>query len=411
MKTYEIKNISIVIALFAVVFALIFSLIIFPIIQQPLGLNIDPDQNGSLGRNIFAGKGYMYSDSEKPALDRGPVYPYMISFLFTVTGTSDYRVVQIFQAFLFGLTGLLIFSIVKYVSSIRTAFYSQIFYTLYPMFVWYTSRVWIETTHTFFVVLSAYVLIRVYQRLNLSGAIVLGVIFGLTILTKSIFMLFPIVLLFIFYFKWRMKGIVFGIVTLLTAYLTILPWMIRNYFVSNEIVPVHTSLGLNLIQGDALAKNWLKYPLSNMPSWFIGDAKMTEILKDNNATPQDAVGDKILVRNFVNENLKEPLYLLWRTLVNSVSFWYLSESPFKSIILACLQFPLLILFFIGMRRIWRKIPALIPLIYMIAYFFVVHSLIIGWARYSVPIIPLILVVVVIYLFDYTKIFGKKTVIL
>jgi 4-amino-4-deoxy-L-arabinose transferase-like glycosyltransferase len=129
MKTYEIKNISIVIALFAVVLALIFSLIIFPIIQQPLGLNIDPDNYGDLSKNIFAGKGYMYSESEKPALDRGPVYPYLISFLFTVAGTSDYRVVQIFQAILFAVTGLLIFSIAKYVSSIRTAFYSQIFYT------------------------------------------------------------------------------------------------------------------------------------------------------------------------------------------------------------------------------------------------------------------------------------------
>lgn len=90
MKIYEIKNISIVIAQFALGLSLIFSLIIFPIIQQPLCLNIDPDSYGDLGKNIFAGKGYMYSDSEKPALDRGPVYSYMISFLFTVTGTSDY---------------------------------------------------------------------------------------------------------------------------------------------------------------------------------------------------------------------------------------------------------------------------------------------------------------------------------
>jgi hypothetical protein len=208
-----------------------------------------------------------------------------------------------------------------------------------------------------------------------------------------------------------MKGIAFGIVTLLTAYLTILPWTVRNYFVSNEFVPVHTSLGLNLVQGDALAENWLKYPLSNMPSWLIGDAKTTEILKGTNSPPQDAVGDQKLVKYFVNENLTKPHFLLWRTLVNSVSFWYLSESPFKSIILACLQFSLLILFIIGMRRVWRKIPALIPLIYMIMYFFVVHSLIIGWARYSVPIIPLVLMVVVIYLFDYTKIFGRKAVIL
>lgn len=403
MKIYEIKNISIIIALFAVILALIFSLIIFPIIQQPLGLNIDPDKNGDLSRNIFAGKGFIYSDSEKPAIDRGPVYPYLISLLFAVTGTTDYRVVQIFQAILFGVTGLLVFLIVKYVSSNRTAVFAQIFYTVYPMFIWYTSRVWIETTHTFLVTLTAYILIRVYHKLSLWGIFLLGISLGLTLLTKSILILFPFLLLPVFYFRWKKEGLGFALIALMIAYLLILPWTLRNYFVSQEFVPVHTSLGLNLTQGDALANNWFKYPLSNMPSWFVGDAKMTEVLKGTNVTPQDAVGDKILVKNFIDKNLTRPHYLLWRTLINSVTFWYLSESAVKSIFLACLQFPLLIIFIIGVRRVWRNIPALIPLIYMIMYFFVVHSLIIGWARYSVPIIPLILVVVVIYLFDYTKI--------
>ncbi|MDP2208668.1 MAG: glycosyltransferase family 39 protein [Bacteroidota bacterium] len=410
MKIYEIKNISTIIALFAVVLALIFSLIIFPIIQQPLNLNIDPDKNGDLSKNIFAGNGYIYSDVDKPTVDRGPVYPYMIALLFTVTGTTDYRVVQIFQAILFAATGLLVFFIVKYVSSSRTAVYAQIFYTLHPMFIWYTSRVWIETTHTFLITLTAYILIRVYHKLSLPGTIILGIILGLTILTKSILIVFPILLLFLFYFKWRKRGIIFGLVTLITAYLIILPWTYRNYIVSNEIVPVHTSLGLNLIQGDALANNWLKDPLSNMSSWYIGDVKMTHILKGTSASPQDAVGDKILVVNFIDENLKKPHYLLWRTLINSITFWYLSESPVKSIFLALIQFPLLILFIFGLKRIWKELSTVIPLIWMILYFSVVHSFIIGWARYSVPIVPLILSVVVIYFFDYTKIFRSKSVI-
>jgi len=58
-------------------------------------------------------------------------------------------------------------------------------------------------------------------------------------------------------------------------------------------------LGLNLIQGDALADNWLQHPLSNMPSWFIGDSRMNEILKNTGSTPQDADGGPHTYTSFV----------------------------------------------------------------------------------------------------------------
>jgi 4-amino-4-deoxy-L-arabinose transferase-like glycosyltransferase len=407
-KIYDFKHFPLVIALVAILLALIFSLVIFPKIHQPLGLSIDPDKHGDLGQNICSGKGYIYSDSDKPAVDRGPVYPYAISLLFTLSGSTDYKVVQIFQAFLFGVTGLFVFLFVKYVSCKRTAVIAQILFSIHPMFIWYTSLIWIETTHTFLITLTAYILIRVYHKLSLWWMICLGIALGLTILTKSVLLFFPILIVPIFYFRWKKEGLRFALITLLVAYLLIIPWSLRNYKVTNDLIPVHTLLGLNLIQGDALAENWLRYPLSNMPSWFIGDAKMDGVLKGSDATPQDAVGDRALVKHFVSENLKRPTFILWRLLVNSVTFWYLSESPLKSIFLACLQFPLLVLFLIGLRRVWKEKPTLIPLIWMIIYFFVVHSFIIGWARYSVPIIPLILSVVVIYIVDYTKIFKSNS---
>jgi hypothetical protein len=58
-KIYGFKHVSLVITLVAVLLALIFSLVIFPEIQQPFGLSIDPDKNGDLSRNIFTGKGFI----------------------------------------------------------------------------------------------------------------------------------------------------------------------------------------------------------------------------------------------------------------------------------------------------------------------------------------------------------------
>lgn len=400
MKISEFEQTSVVITFLGILLSLTFSLVIFPIIQDPLGLCIDPDKFGDLSRNIFMGKGFIYSDSDKLAVDRGPIYPYTISLLFTIFGGDDIRVVQIFQAVLFGVTGLLVFLLVKTVSDKRSALMAQIVYSLHPFLIWYTSRVWIETTHTFFVTLTAYLLILAYHKLSICRMLSLGSALGLTILTKSTFIIFPLLLLPVFYFKWKKQGILFALVTAMLAYLMILPWTLRNYKATNEFIPVHTSLGLNLIQGNALAENWLKNSLANMPSWFAGDAKIKELLKSTNDTHQSAVGDRKLIKYFINENITRPMFLLWRTFVNSITFWYLSESPPKSIFLICLQLPLVLLFFLGIKREWRVKPALIPLFWLVFHYFLLHSLIIGWARYSVPIIPVMISVVMINYSEY-----------
>jgi 4-amino-4-deoxy-L-arabinose transferase-like glycosyltransferase len=398
----DVRNIHLFIALSGIVFSLIFSLVVFPRIQDSFSLCIDPDKNGDLSTNIYLGNGFKYSDSNSPAVDRGPVYPYLVSSLFKIFGTSNYRVVQIFQAILFGLTGIIIYNIVINISTKKAAVLSEIIYFVHPMFIWYTSRVWIETTHTFLIATTAFLLVKVYKSLNAWWTIVLGIVVGFTILTKSILLLFPILLIPLFSLKWKKEGIKYAFVAIFIAYLIVLPWTLRNYFLTRDYIPVHTSLGLNLIQGDVLAENWLKHPLSNMDSWFVGDARMKEILKETGATPQDSRGDKILKEYSIRQNYKKPFHIFWRTIVNMVTFWYLSESPTKSIILAMVQLPFLLIFLYSFKKLLNRYTLMKPILWLIVYYTILHSLIIGWARYSVPIIPLIILSVVVYSVELRK---------
>lgn len=93
----------------AIFLSLFFSLVILPQLREPLHLSIDPDRFGELGANIYSGKGFSYNESSSPAVDRGPIYPYLLAGIFWLTGGVHFTAVQIFQGVCHGLTCFLIF--------------------------------------------------------------------------------------------------------------------------------------------------------------------------------------------------------------------------------------------------------------------------------------------------------------
>ncbi len=387
----------------AILLSLIFSFLIFPKIQDPLRLNPDPDRNGELARNIYTGNGYVYEGSSFPAIDRGPVYPYVLAGLFFVTGGYHVETVQIFQVLIHGLTCLLIFFLAQKIFTRRIAIIAQVLCALHPMLIWYTARIWIETLHTFLIIVAAFAIVLFIERLTLKRAIGAGLALGIAVLTKSILMFFPFVVGGYVVLTWKRESFKPVAVFLIVFFLTVTPWTIRNYVVTGAFVPVHTSLGLNLIQGDAIAQHITEIPFSNFELWHFGEEKIDSLLAGTNYTKTDPDGDRLLASASLNYNVSHPMFLIKRTFVNFVTFWYLSESKLKSVFLIILQIPLLILTSIASVRLWREHAAVRPLILLTVYYVLLHSLVVGWARYSVPIVPLCLMLIA---FVVSEIWGK-----
>ena len=380
----------------AALVALLFSLIVFPRIQTLLNANIDPDRLGELSRNIFDGKGYVYTNSGRlePAFDRGPVYPGAVAALLFITGSTSFVAVQIFQGLLHGLTCWIVFQIAALIYPRRLSLTAQIVCALHPMLVWYTARIWIETTHTFFVTLSAYLLLRLVNDPSLLRGTVTGCLLGITSLTKSILLPFSIIVGFYVAVQSSPRSRIAGLALATTCILVVIPWTIRNYSASRMLVPVHTSLGLNMMQGDAIANHWCETPLSTLAIWEKGNARKDSIIGESRLSAIDPPGDQLLIRTAIKYYLSHPVFAVKRFFLNSLTFCYLSESPLKSIFLATLQFPLYALAFAGMRRGWRKRTEIQVLALIVVYYIVLHALIVGWARYSVPIVPILAVLAV-----------------
>jgi hypothetical protein len=377
----------------AALLALCFCLLVFPRLTRAVRANVDPDRFGELSGNILEGKGYVYANNGRweSAFDRGPVYPAVVAVLWKVTGDTSAVPVQVFQSVLHGLMCWFVFCLASLLYPRRISLVAQAVCALHPMLLWYTARIWVETTHTFVVALSSYYFLLLLRDPSLFRGTLTGFALGVASLTKSILLPFSLLGGCILAIRGGVRFRVAGIALAATTILLVLPWTLRNYSASGMIVPVHTSLGLNLTQGDAIAERWRSIPLSSVDLWEAGSAKTDSLLSGTGLSASEPAGDRLLIRAAVSYYADHPLFWMERAVVNALTFLYLSESPAKSIFLALVEFPLFGLALWGVQRGGRANPGTLMLAAIIVYFVLAHAFIVGWARYSVPIVPLLCV--------------------
>lgn len=386
-------GIAMAVSVVAIVASLVFSFLVFPLIKEPLQLNLDPDNAGQLAANIAEGRGYVYNDSPSPAVDRGPVYPYLLAALFRVAGSEGVWSVLVFQALCHGMTVFVVFLISGRLLGRQTAVVASLLCAIHPMLIWYTSRIWIETVHSLAIVIVAWTVVRLFASPSSARAIVTGLAIGVASLTKSVLLLFPFVAGVFVLARFGKKGILPAVLVVAGTALVVAPWTVRNYTVTGSFVPVHTSLGLNMIQGDAIGEYWTQVPYSTLDIWHKGARWTDSLLAGTGYTPADPTGDRLLVVSSVNYNISRPVNFVRRVATNALTFWYLSESFLKSAVLFMLQLPVVLMVLVFGVRFWRTTPGVRPILLLILYYAIVHVFVVGWARYSAPIVPLCLLVV------------------
>ncbi|HTY57246.1 MAG TPA: glycosyltransferase family 39 protein [Bacteroidota bacterium] len=369
--------------------ALAFALVIYPAIREPFAANIDPDKLGDLASNIASGQGFVYSGPGKlvPEFDRGPVYPAIVAGIMTIGGTRSFIPVQVFQCVVHGLTCFLGFLAASRIHARKIALASEALCAVHPMLLWYTARIWIETVHTFLVTAALLALLLLAARPTRGRSFLAGVIMGVTTLTKSVILPFSAVAAVLVLRRAGKEAVPAAAILLVTCLLVVVPWTLRNYVESGYVVPVHTSLGLNRVQGDAIGMYWSRMPFSTLDLWMLGKERIDSLLEGTGATPVDPAGDRILAASSFRMSLSDPVFAVKRTAINLLTFCYMSESRPKSIFLACIQIPLFLCALAGSWRLRKSVPEAETAILLFLYFLLVHAFIVGWARYSVPVVP------------------------
>lgn len=340
---------------------------------------------------------------------RNPIYPTFLGVIFATIG-EDPIAVGVVQSIIDTLTCFLVFLFaLQLLNRPKAALVAAWMYALYPPSIGSVAVPMPETLATFFTLVAAYLLIKAIG--NEARAYTLaGAMMGVLILLRPAMLLFPLaVIIMLLAARHRTRGwLLNGTVYMCAAVLVITPWTIRNYRVFHTFIPIATQTGNALWGGTGPADG------KCMPAWSFRVAsvgakppqgvraiivnpdtymKITE-LQDRLSVMKEPALDRTLILEATKEIKQQPgryaflavkkLFRLW------FSLWDDGRPTVWNYVMAVLNAALLGLAYCGYRRAKTDYRVKLVSVYMCAYVTIACVLTCCQARYSYPVMPLVM---------------------
>ena len=319
-----------------------------------------------------------------PNIKAMAVFPILLATVFYFGGgIREFAALQ--SLFLAGI-GIFAYLLSCLYLSRKIAFLAALNIMLWPYFILYTKLVYTEVIFVFFLILSIYFLSRFIRENTYKYAILSGIFLGVATLTRAIIFLLPFWIFLSYlllrkesmkeYFSWKKWGI------LLVSFIIVLsPWLVRNYMHYNTFVVAE---GL----GSIYKKSYIDYD-------YIA-------LDDKPISANERTLKKHITGRLQN------IYLFWNPGAGGRYAEQLEEKlPQISTLIHIYWggfFVLVGLAFLSLKWVWRN-KHIFLLWSTILYFWTVHTVFFPYPRYTLPIIPLIIILAWLIM---QKTFGKQT---
>jgi len=218
--------------------------------------------------------------------------------------------------------------------------------------------------------------IDLIKKPTLSNALATGVLFGLAMLCRATLQFFPIVFALIFIFtakKHKIKALYLSAFLIIITLIVISPWTIRNYHVSDRFILIRST-------GYETSSTYNKEIINNNALLSKSDA------------------------NFITGifNRFTSIKGLKSIISKGTKFWYWGQSRLTSMISLIINVPLLLIGIVGLIIALKNRRNVFLLVLVIVYFNILHALWGGRARYSVPIMPYVIMFAAYGLFNIIK---------
>lgn len=357
--------------------------------------------------NLAQGRGFVFIEGEPPILWRPPLYIWFLAAIYRVFGINHGAVV-LAQTLLDAFTAILVFLIGRRTLGVPAGILAAFATSVHPLILYNSARVMTETLFTFLLAGVALALVSFYERGTERGAVRLGFLTGISSLCRATMQFFPFAMLAAVLAP-RPQGrrrFAKTLLTLAVMVVTILPWTIRNYFVSGgDFIFLDTTAGYTL---------------------WVGNSPLTDGHDDDGLTPAQLTRMKIALAELLGVDPAAPevasgqiLGRAWRTadannLLLRTALWQMATHPLDTIklsikklfrfwfslmghenqrlipLLTVLQLAVLIPAGAGIALALRARAPVLPLLLIVGYFPLIHMFSTANARYSVPILPYLL---------------------
>ena len=360
----------------------------------------DPYWFSAMGSSLARGEGLSAYGSLLHR--RSPLYPLMIAVIYKLFGEHQF-LVQAAQAVLFAATSVLAYDIGRRVYNVRTGLLAGALCAVHPALLRYVADFHLETLFTFLLTTSVWLGVRFYQRPSVKRASVFGVLGALTALTKAVAVLYPPLFVVCWWLsrkrspaKLESRAALFAVAALFASMaVTVAPWTARNYFVTGHFVPISTGFSDAFLRGYVFSKT--EYATLQRPPYTDGENESNAMFRQICAAEgavweqDDYQTDKILNRAAKARLLASPAAFVHKTFVGLFTFWYEMTSLKTSLAAGAMALAAWIFAALGLWRSRTERQPAWLLLLPILYFNLFLAPLLALGRYSVPIVPCLMV--------------------
>jgi hypothetical protein len=224
--------------------------------------------------------------------------------------------------------------------------------------------------------------------------------------------------LFFLFVKWQTKFrqiLSYGLI-IIFAYVGVDSlWLLRNYSISGEIVPFTSMSGPTFFVGNEIVERFdaRKHTAGATPdevSRAVYRAAQDHIAASapGMSLPQlEARTDKALIKMAREFAIEKPVFVIRKFLWGTYFIWFLSDTSAKSFGWMLFEMPLVLLALVGLYRSQRWDFIHRFLLCVVLAYIVPHTLLAPLARYSMPVIPILMLFSSSALLSFFKIDARR----
>ena len=196
------------------------------------------------------------TESWYPEIYSGPGYSILLYLTYFIklgaqrrgeAVVHSYQTIRIIQGILFIIGCLLIYFITKELFDDKTATVASLLMAINPFIAANTLKILPEAIVPFTLVIAIFFCMRGIRSNSFKWYASSGAVMGISILLRPDVMLLPIFCLLLLLSKsvhWK-----YVVVLIVSAYLLIVPWTVRNYLVFHKIAPIGVGAGIVMMEG------------------------------------------------------------------------------------------------------------------------------------------------------------------
>jgi len=269
----------------------------------------DPWSYDVLGWSLAQGFGYRLPGGA-PDVYWAPGYPALLGAIYAVCGHS-YVWIRVVQALLSALLVLLVGAMATRVFDKRTAFIAAMLCACYPGFIGYSGVLLTETLFTTQLAVIVLWLLAVHKDSSFRSLAGLGCVVGLTSLGRAEAVLLPLFVLVTLRLLFRDRTTTTArqlMVIYAAVVIVVVPWSVRNYAVTGEIIPLTVHDGDNIWIASYKGE-WLEFHTDREPyrSLVAGLSQLER--------------SRVLKREGIRNIVNDPAGYLWLCVKRFPRFW------------------------------------------------------------------------------------------